>query len=50
MGHFVKIKCTNNNSTVDVEMGTSLVELAEQLGVKGKYPFVAAYVNNKLKS
>ena len=49
MAHLVKIHCVNNNSTVDVEMGTSLVELTEQLGVKGKHPFLAAYVNHKLK-
>ena len=30
-------------------MGTSLVELAEKLALKGKYPLLAAYVNHKLK-
>ena len=49
MAHLVKVHCVNNNSTVDVEMGTSLVELTEQLGIKGKHPFLAAYVNHKLK-
>ena len=28
MGHLVKINCVNSGSTVEVEMGTSLVELA----------------------
>ena len=49
MRHFVKIHCVNSGSTTEVEMGTSLVELAEQLGLKGKYPYLAAYVNHKLK-
>ena len=49
MANFVKIKCVNDNSTTDVEMGTSLVELAEQLGLKGKRPLLAAFVNNKIK-
>ncbi len=49
MQHFVKIQCVNSNSTIDVEMGTSLVELAEQLGLKGERPFLAAFVNHKLK-
>lgn len=49
MGHFVKIQCVNSHSTVDVEMGTSLVELAERLGLKGERPFLAAFVNHKLK-
>ena len=49
MQYFVKIQCVNSNSTIDVEMGTSLVELAEQLGLKGERPFLAAFVNHKLK-
>ena len=49
MGHLVKIHCVNSDSTVEVEMGTSLVELAEQLGIKGENPFLAAYVSHKLK-
>ena len=49
MANLVKIQCVNNNSTSDVEMGTSLVELAEQLGLKGEHPFLAAFVNHKLK-
>ena len=49
MANFVKIQCVNDNSTIDVEMGVSLVELAEQLGLKGKRPLLAAFVNHKLK-
>ena len=49
MGNLVKISCVNSGSTVEVEMGTSLVELAEQLKLQGKYKFLAAYVNHKLE-
>ena len=49
MGNFVKIECVNSNSTIEVEMGTSLVNLAEQLGLQGEYPFLAAFVNHELK-
>ena len=49
MGNLVKINCVNSGSTVEVEMGTSLVELAEQLKLQGKYKFLAAYVNHKLE-
>jgi uridine kinase len=49
MGNVVKIECVNCATTVEVEMGTSLVELAEKLALKGKYPLLAAYVNHKLK-
>ena len=30
-------------------MGTSLLELAQNLDLKGKYPFLAAFVNHKIK-
>ena len=45
----VKIECVNCATTVEVEMGTSLVELIDQLGLKGRYPLLAAFVNNKIK-
>ena len=49
MGHLVKINCVNSGSTVEVEMGTSLVELAQQLNLQSKNTYLAAYVNHKLK-
>ena len=49
MGHLVKINCVNSGSTVEVEMGTSLVELAHQLNLQSKNTYLAAYVNHKLK-
>ena len=45
----VKVLCQNTSTTIEVEMGTSLLELQEMLGVTGPYPMLAAYVNNRLK-
>ena len=49
MGHFVKIHCVNSGVDVNVEMGTSLIELAEKLSLKGDYPYLAALVNHRIK-
>ena len=49
MGTMVKIQCVNCKSTVEVEMGTSLLELVQTLNWEGKYPPLAAFVNHKLK-
>ena len=45
----IKVVCENTGSHIEVDMGTSLTELCEQLGVKCKYPILAAYVNNRIK-
>ncbi len=45
----VKVICQNTSTTLDVEMGTSLLELQEQLSIGGAYPLLAAYVNNRIK-
>lgn len=45
----VKVLCQNTSTTIEVEMGTSLLELQKMLGVTGPYPMLAAYVNNRLK-
>ena len=45
----IKVVCENTESHIEVAMGTSLSELCEQLGIKGKYPILAAYVNNRIK-
>lgn len=45
----VKVICQNTLSTIEVEMGTSLRELLQQLQIEGEHPFLAAYVNNRLK-
>ncbi len=49
MGNFVKIECVNCSRTIDVEMGTSLLEVAKSVNLNGKYPPLAAFVNHKLK-
>ena len=45
----VKVICQNTSAVVDVEMGTSLLELLQQLSIENGYPFLAAYVNNRIK-
>ena len=49
MGRMVKIQCVNCNSTIEVEMGTSLLEIVEKLALEGQYPPLAAFVNHRLK-
>lgn len=45
----VQVICQNNAMRLDVEMGTSLLELLPLLNLEGDFPFLAAYVNNRLK-
>ena len=45
----VKVICQNTSSVVEVAAGTSLLELEKKLGFDGKYPMLAAYVNNRIK-
>ena len=49
MANKVKIYCVNSGSAIEVEMGTSLLELLPMLNLQGKNPFLAAFVNHKLK-
>ena len=49
MANMVKIECVNNHSTIEVEMGTSLLELIELVGLEWKRQPLAALVNNKVK-
>ena len=49
MSNTVKVICQNTSTTLDVEMGTSLLELQEQLSIGGAYPLLAAYVTNRIK-
>ena len=49
MGKMIKIQCVNCKSTIEVEMGTSLLELMQRFDWGGKYPPLAAFVNHKLK-
>ena len=45
----VKVICENTSSHLEVEMGTSLLELIEKFEIKSDFPLLAAYVNNRLK-
>ena len=45
----VKVICQNTSSVIEVEAGTSLLELERRLALGGKHPMLAAYVNNRIK-
>lgn len=45
----IKVVCENTKSQVEVDMGTPLLDICSQLGIKCKYPILAAYVNNRIK-
>ena len=49
MSNTVKVICQNTSAALEVEMGTSLLELLQQLSIENGYPFLAAYVNNRIK-
>ncbi len=49
MASIIKIICENSASELSVEMGTSLAEVIEMLSLKNDHPFLAAYVNNRIK-
>ena len=48
MTDIIKVICENLGTEVDVPMGTPLLEVAKRL-TPGRYPFLAAFVNNRLK-
>ncbi len=45
----VKIVVENSASTHLVPAGSTLMEIADMLSVKGEYPYLAAYVNNSIR-
>ena len=45
----IKIICENCGSELMVNMGTSLSEVIDMLALKNDHPFLAAYVNNRVK-
>jgi len=49
MADTIRIVCDNTNDTIDVAMGTSLLELEDRLGPRNGRPFLAAFVNNRIK-
>lgn len=48
MADTIQVVCDNLGGTVQVPMGTTLFEVAQKL-TQGRYPFLAAYVNNRIK-
>lgn len=49
MDNNIKVYCENTASHIEVQMGTTLLELTASLALKHSYPVLAAYVNNRLK-
>ena len=49
MDNNIKVYCENTASHIEVQMGTTLLELTKSLSLKHSYPVLAAYVNNRLK-
>ncbi|MEG1645177.1 MAG: nucleoside kinase [Alistipes sp.] len=49
MADRIKVICDNLHRTVEVEMGTTLLDLVAQLPLDGDYPALAAFVNNRIK-
>ena len=45
----VKIVCQNIQGTMEVAWGTSLAEVAAQIGNEKGHPYLAAYVNNSIR-
>ena len=49
MAHTVELRLINNSSTIEVEMGTSLMEVVQSIALEQPYPILAARVNNRYK-
>ena len=49
MAHTVELRLINNSSTIEVEMGTSLMEVVQSITLEQPYPILAARVNNRYK-
>lgn len=45
----IRIYCKNNDTYYSVTPGTQLIDFVRETGYQGKYPVLAAYVDNKLK-
>ena len=48
MTDFIKVVCENIGGELEVPMGTTLLEVSKRL-TSGPYPFLAAFVNNRIK-
>lgn len=49
MKNLIKIHCVNCHRNIEVEMGTSLLELNQSLALNGAHPYLAASVNHHIK-
>ena len=49
MSDTLPVICENEGRTIEVAMGTTLLEVERQLRLDGPHPFLAAYVNNRIK-
>ena len=49
MKNLIKVHCVNCDRHIEVEMGTSLLEILELLPLESPYPHLAAYVNHRVK-
>ena len=49
MNNTITVICENTQNEICVNMGTSLNEILNIIGLKSEYPFIIAYVNNKFK-
>ena len=49
MAHTVELRLINNSSTIEVEMGTSLMEVLQNVALEQPYSILAARVNNRYK-
>lgn len=49
MNKLIDITCTNNNTTKQYQLGTSLLDIIEDQNIKLDYPILGAMVNNQLE-
>ena len=49
MSDTLPVICESAGRTIEVAMGTTLLEVERQLRLDGPHPFLAAYVNNRIK-
>ena len=49
MSDTLPVICENAGRTIEVAMGTTLLEVERKLRLDGPHPFLAAYVNNRIK-
>ena len=49
MSDTLPVICENAGRTIEVAMGMTLLEVERQLRLDGPHPFLAAYVNNRIK-